>query len=242
MTRPFSQSDSGRKLGLITSPAHPCAYLPGREAATTFIDPAVALTNDHYSKLAELGFRRSGSYIYRPTCPTCDACVPVRVPVRDFQHRQRERRIWSRNLDIEVRPVPSVFREDHFALFRTYIISRHAGGGMDNPDPQQYQSFLNNGWSDTRLYEFRQEHNLLAVAVTDHLGNGLSAVYTFFDPAERQRSLGIFAILWQIQEARRRQLQWLYLGYWIEECLKMKYKGDFRPLQAYQGGQWGLCD
>jgi len=240
MTRPFSQSSNGRKLGLITSPSHPCAYLPDREAATAFIDPAAAITNFHFSRLAELGFRRSGAYIYRPACQSCDACMPVRIPVADFKPRRRERRIWSRNSDIEAKSVPCSFNDDHFSLFQNYIIGRHPGGGMDNPNPGQYQSFIENPWSDTQLFEFREEQRLLAVSITDQLDNGLSAVYTFFDPKESHRSLGNYVILWQIQEVQRRRLDWLYLGYWIKECQKMSYKGDFRPLQVYRNQQWGL--
>ncbi len=238
MTRLFSESDSGRKLGLITSPSHPCAYLPGRDAATAFVDPATMLTNHHYSRLAELGFRRSGSYIYRPACRNCDACIPIRIPVADFVRRRRERRICSRNRNVTVKSVPCTFRQDHFSLFQAYISARHSGGGMDNPDPAQYQSFLTNEWSSTRLHEFRDNDHLLAVAVTDQLVNGLSAVYTFFDPTEYRRSLGIYAILWQIQGSQRRQMDWLYLGYWIKECSKMSYKGEFRPLQVLRNGRW----
>lgn len=238
MTRLFSESGSGRKLGLITSPSHPCAYLPGRDAATAFVDPATVLTSHHYDRLAALGFRRSGSYIYRPACRNCDACIPIRIPVADFMRRRRERRIWSRNRNVAVESVPCTFRQDHFLLFQSYISARHSGGSMDNPDPVLYQSFLTNEWGNTRLHEFRNNNHLLAVAVTDQLANGLSAVYTFFDPEEHRRSMGIYAILWQIQEAQRRQMDWLYLGYWIKECRKMNYKGEFRPLQILRDGRW----
>lgn len=220
------------------TPPHRCSYLPDRDAVTLFADPHANMDVAGYSRLAELGFRRSGSELYRPHCPDCSACVPVRVPVCEFQARRRERRILTRNQDLRVCSRDTTFRQVHFDLYARYLQARHQGAGMDQPTPEDYRRFLCSDWCTTEFVEFRRGDRLLAVAVTDVLAEGLSAVYTFFDPDQGARSLGTFTILWQINEAKRRGLPWLYLGYWIEECQKMRYKGHLRPLQALQGTHW----
>ncbi len=225
-------------MKFFQTPPHPCSYLADRNAVTLFTDPAAQMDVAHYARLAELGFRRSGSEVYRPNCPDCAACVPVRVPVGAFRPRRRERRILARNQDLQIEIRDTRFRQEHFALYERYLSARHRGAGMDQPTPEDYGRFLRSDWCTTEFVEFRLSEQLLAVAVTDVLPQGLSAVYTFFDPDQATRSLGTFTILWQIHEAARRGLRWLYLGYWIEDCQKMRYKGQFRPLQALYGRQW----
>ena len=227
-----------KELPFLATPPHPCNYLPGRQAVTLFTDPRAGMSTALYGQLAELGFRRSGSDVYRPMCQDCQACIPVRIPVARMVHRRRERRIWQRNAGFQVRLQDSGFRNEHYELYCRYIAARHSGGGMDNPTPEGYLQFLRSPWCETLFVEFREEGRLLAVAVTDVLPNGLSAVYTFYDPGVPARSLGTFTILWQVHEAGRRGLPWLFLGYWIDACEKMRYKGRFRPLQALRNGQW----
>jgi arginine-tRNA-protein transferase len=222
----------------LATPPHPCGYLPGRQAVTLFADPRAGMSIGLYGQLAELGFRRSGAEVYRPMCPHCQACIPVRIPVAGMVHRRRERRIWRRNADLRVSQASSEFRNDHYDLYCRYLAARHGGGGMDDPTPEGYLQFLRSPWCETRFVEFRSAEKLLAVAVTDVLPSGLSAVYTFYDPEAGPRSLGTQTILWQVEEARRRGLPWLFLGYWIEACDKMRYKGRFRPLQALEAGTW----
>ena len=222
----------------LATPPHPCHYLPGQQAVTLFADPRAGMSTVLYGQLVEHGFRRSGSDVYRPMCPRCQACVPVRIPVAHMAHRRRERRIWRGNADLRASPQPSEFRNEHYDLYCRYLAARHPGGGMDNPDPGGYLRFLRSDWCETRFVEFRLAGKLLAVAVTDVLPNGLSAVYTFYEPEAARRSLGTYTILWQVEEARRLGLPWLFLGYWIEACDKMRYKGHFRPLQALRDGHW----
>ncbi len=163
----------------------------------------------------------------------------MRIPVSDFQPSRNQKRAWQRNHDIEVRQVAMVYQDEHFQLYRHYLSSRHSGGGMDHMSPEQYQEFIILSSLDgTRLYEFRLQNELLAVAVVDHLPQGLSAVYTFFNPDYQTRSLGTYAILWQIHEARRLEQGWVYLGYWIKECDKMSYKNRFQPLEIYRNNGW----
>lgn len=223
---------------IFLSMPHPCSYLPGRTATTLFVDPRYPVDNEHFGRFMQLGWRRSGDLVYRPHCRGCSACVPVRIPVARFQPDRSQRRAWKRNADLQVTDRPAVYDPDHFALYQRYQTQRHAGGGMDDPDPQKYVEFLTGRYTETRFYEFRRDSLLLGVAVTDHLADGLSAVYTFFDPMERTRALGVFAVLWQIALTQDLGLPYLYLGYWIEGSPKMAYKSKYRPLEGYRDGNW----
>lgn len=215
-----------------------CNYLPGREARNVFAPPSGGMTNTLYSSLIDLGFRRSGSFVYRPHCRACTACVPTRIPVEDFMPSRSQRRNLSSNRELSVRMRKPVYREEHYALYSRYQSERHPGGGMDEPTPQTYQGFLTSDWSQTMFVDFTVNDRVVAVAVTDILDQGLSAVYTFFDPALHARGLGTHAILWQIEEARRRELRYLYLGYWIAESPKMAYKSRFRGIEGLMADHW----
>jgi arginine-tRNA-protein transferase len=237
------QSNNGvddpiQRLSFFATPEHECSYLPDRQAITLFADPNARFDNHMYSILAQYGFRRSGRHIYRPSCPACEACIPVRVPVDEFQPNRSQRRNWNRNHDLSVRELPSEFNAEHHVLYCKYIEDRHPAGGMDDPDPEKYMEFLTCEWSETRFIEFRLNGQLASVAVVDELDSGFSAVYTFFDPALAKRGLGTYAILWEIEASRRQGLPWLYLGYWIEACPKMRYKMDYSPLEKFHQGCW----
>lgn len=229
---------ASRRLLLFATPPHSCSYLPSRLATTVFADPRVANSTDMYSVLSGYGFRRSGDHLYRPQCARCSACVPVRIPVRRFRPRRSQSRVWKRNADLDVTARDGIFDPSHFELYRQYMRARHRGGSMDNPTPEQYREFLFSKWADTELFEFRLHSRLAAVAVCDRLRDGLSAVYTFFDPALSSRSPGAYAILWEIERTRRLGLDWLYLGYWIEGSSKMRYKSEYRPQQRLIDGRW----
>jgi len=225
-------------LAFYASEPHQCNYLPGKEALTVFADPNAAMNTAIYSRIIDYGFRRSGEYVYIPRCPGCDACISVRIPVHEFKPNRNQRRIIQKNSELVVHRHPPVFSEKHYQLYCSYIHSRHHGGGMDNPTPKDYVKFLTSSWSDTVFYEFSLRGQMLAVSVVDRLHKGLSAVYTFFDPAEEKRSLGGYAILWLIEETRVMGLKWLYLGYYIADCQKMMYKSHYRPLEAFINGRW----
>lgn len=227
-----------RLLSFFATPPHNCSYLADQEAVTVFADPEYPKTQALYSALSRYGFRRSGQHIYRPRCPGCEACVPVRIPVQEFVPRRSQRRNLRVNQDLNVAGRAPIFREEHYRLYCRYLDARHKGGGMDNPSRQQYLQFLSSSWSDTTFYEFRLGPDLLGVAVSDRLDDGLSAVYTFFDPELPDRGLGVYSILWEIREARRQGLEWLYLGYWIADSPKMRYKTDYRPLEFFRDGRW----
>lgn len=226
------------ELAFYASPPHECSYIPGQESVTLFADPEVTMRPSLYSQLALMGFRRSGDYVYRPHCPECSACHPVRIPVHRFKPNRSQRRNWKANQDLQVAFVSPQFKDEHFRLYQRYIRSRHAGGSMDVDDPEQYMQFLNSHWSDTAFIEFRLSKQLLAVAVVDILDTGLSAVYTFFDADYPARGLGTYAVLWEIEAVKRCGLNWLYLGYWIKSSPKMAYKSAFRPLELFKNGRW----
>jgi leucyl-tRNA---protein transferase len=236
MTREHKQPE------MFLSMPHPCSYLTGRVATSLFVDPRAPLDSATYASYMRLGFRRSGDLVYRPHCRDCQACIPVRVPISQFQPNRAQRRILKRNSDIKVVARAPAYDPEHFALYLRYQKHRHPGGGMDDPDPQKYTNFLLSRHVHTVFYEMRLRARLLGIAVVDHLPDGLSAVYTFFDPNENRRGLGTFAVLWQIERARQLKMAWVYLGYLIRECQKMAYKENFRPLEAYIDGRWSLLD
>ena len=227
---------------LFLSTTHACSYLPNQTASTLFIDPRFPVTPDLLGDFNRRGFRRSGELIYRPHCEGCQACVPVRIPVEAFVPSRAQRRTQGRNEDIVVSAHPAHFNPEHFTLFVRYQDARHAGGAMADPDPSSYLRFLVSRHSATTFHELRIDGTLAGVAVVDALPDGLSAVYTFYDPSLTQRGLGTYAILWQIAEARRRGLPFLYLGYWIKDSEKMAYKARFQPLEAYRNGCWSPLD
>lgn len=233
---------SAQKLGFYATPPHKCSYLSEQQAVTLFADPQFPKNMRLYSALMGYGFRRSGTHLYIPRCDNCNACISVRIPVDEFTPSKSQNRISRKNRDLRINAVPAGFRQSHFELYEKYLARRHPGGGMDNPTPATYSEFLITDWADTLFYEFILEDRLVAVAVTDLLDDALSAVYTFYDPDIISRSPGKFAILFQINEARKLGLKWLYLGYWIKESKKMNYKSEFRPQQHYYASQWHDAD
>ena len=233
--QPLNNADAAR---FLRGPEHPCAYLPGQRARNLYCLPGQQGQVEQHSVLSAAGFRRSGELHYRPDCPDCNACQPVRVAVADFTPSRSQRRTWRRNTDLDIRPVAPGFSSEHYRLYRRYIASRHGGGVMDEDSPQQYRGFILGGMVRTRLWEFRLGEQLLAVAVVDELLDGLSAMYTFYEPDLPHRGLGTYAILSQIETARERGLKWLYLGFWIRNHSKMDYKRRFRPLQARTPDGW----
>ncbi len=227
-------------LNFFASAPEPCSYLQDRKSVSAFANPHMDMDMDTYNELIQRGFRRSGGYIYRPHCPNCQECISVRVVVKKHEYSRNEMRVIRRNSDLRVHRVADKYREEHFDLYRRYIKSRHNEGTMANPSKADYHRFLICDWTDTLFIEYRLNRILLAVAVCDVTSSGLSAVYTFFDPDYADRSPGHYAILSQIDETRSRDLDYVYLGYWIRDCAKMNYKRRYKPLEAYLNEQWVL--
>lgn len=215
-------------IRLYLTSEHDCAYLKQRRARNLVTDPKCN-SPELYSALAPLGFRRSGDYLYRPHCQICKACVSLRLPVAEHRPNRSMRRLLIKNQDLDFTRGDPGHNDEYFQLYRHYLAVRHPGGGMDQSAPEDFHTFLTSAWCNTRFYEARNQEKLVAVAVTDEVSDGLSAVYTFFDPRLPERGLGTWVILKQIQTAHAESLSWLYLGYWIEGCKKMAYKTRFRP-------------
>ena len=226
------------RIRFFITDAHPCSYLENEQASTLFIDPEHPVDGPLYSQLSRNGFRRSGSHIYRPHCNACQACIPIRTCTDGFKPNRRLRRIANKNSDLTINVTQQIDRDEHFTLYRRYIEQRHSDGDMYPPTREQFDSFLSSEWGLTSYIEYRLSGNLIAVSVTDRLDDGLSAIYTFFDPEQTHRSLGAFAILTQLRLCREQSLPYLYLGYWIKDCRKMSYKIDYRPCQVRVNERW----
>lgn len=229
-------------LIFYATPEHECSYLEGKKATTMFVDPKAHVNKALYSQLSVLGFRRSGNHYYRPHCNQCKACVPVRVPVALFSPSRSQKRIIKKNVGLEVSIRPPEFCQKHYDLYEKYIIQRHADGDMFPPSEEQYRSFLVEANPSTFYVEFKYKGELIGVSVVDELEDGLSAVYTYFDPDISERSLGVYAVLWQIEECKRRSLNYIYLGYWIKDCRKMEYKTLYKPVEFLLDNHWTLQD
>ncbi|MBL8520686.1 MAG: arginyltransferase [Betaproteobacteria bacterium] len=225
-------------LQFYATAPYPCSYLPGRLARSQVATPSYLIDTTTYGHLVTAGFRRSGAFTYRPYCDHCRACIPVRVVAAEFEPNRSQRRTTRDNAHLATRVMDLKFSHEHYALYRRYQAHRHAGGGMDHDSREQYSHFLLQSNVHTRLVEFREHGYLRMVSIVDELPDGISSVYTFFDPEKTRQSLGTYSILWQIGEARRRHLAYVYLGYWISESRKMSYKTVFKPIEGLVRGHW----
>ncbi len=231
-----------QRIKLYQGSVGDCSYLGERQAINIYADPHHPQPRAVYDQLIRRGFRRSGEYVYRPGCTACSACVPVRILCDRFEPRRTDKRNLARNDDLVVDYRPARYTDAYFKLYERYLAARHPDGGMDDPDPGDFERFLLNPWGETLFVEVRKRNRIIAVAVTDAISDALSAVYTFFDPDEADRGLGRFCILQQIRLCRSLGFPHLYLGYWVDGCRKMQYKTDFRPQQHFDGEGWSTLE
>lgn len=239
MTKPFPT----KNLRFFLTAPSPCPYLAGRRERKVFTGLDGLDSEELHDLLTNAGFRRSQNIAYRPSCDGCESCVSARVPVEKFEFSRRWRKIMAKNADLTRSLKPAEATEEQFQLLRRYLNSRHADGGMAEMTMSDYAAMVEETAVRTHLVEYRYSAGpargeLAACALIDVLGDGLSMVYSFFDPEAAKRSLGIYTILDHIQQARAAGFAHVYLGYWIPGSEKMDYKASFRPLELLLGGEW----
>ncbi|MDX1444167.1 MAG: arginyltransferase [Gammaproteobacteria bacterium] len=231
-----------RHIPFFMTPEHECSYYDDRLARTVFGDPHQQPDRRAQTELARHGFRRSGRFMYRPECHGCNACIPSRIPVAAFRPSRSQRRNLRDNADLDVSMSAPYCNDFLLSFYNRYQEHRHPEGQMLASNAAQFSDFLLSPWADTSFLEAREGNQLKAVAVFDRFEDSLSAIYTFFDPAELHRGLGVFMILQLLERARRENLDWLYLGYWLPRHPKMAYKERFRPLEILVASEWRPYD
>jgi arginyl-tRNA--protein-N-Asp/Glu arginylyltransferase len=233
------QRPTNRLITFYRSGPMPCPYLDGRTEQQLFTELSGASAQDQFETLSRGGFRRSHQIIYRPACRGCNACLPVRIAAAEFKLTRAWRRVVNTNSDLTAMDVGKNATAEQYALFRQYVSERHSDGEMANMTQRDYATMVLTSPVKTSVVEFREaDETLIAACLIDHLEDGISAVYSFFDSEQKRRSLGSYIVLWMIQHARLHNLDYVYLGYWIDGSPKMAYKARFRPFEVFGPEGW----
>ena len=220
----------------ITQPFD-CSYMPKKTEQLIFVQSEHPLSAPFYQQLMSQGFRRSGNDVYRPHCPQCSDCQSLRISAQDFMPSKSQKRIINKNKLFEVK-IATEIKPSYYPLYQRYIRSRHQDGSMFPPSEDQLNSFTQCSWMNIQFIELYQDHQLISVAVIDRTPQAISAVYTFFDPDLDKLSLGSYNILLQLTLAQENNIEFVYLGYFINDCDSMKYKQKFMPHQRFINDSW----
>lgn len=234
-------SSNHPELKLLTlAQAYPCSYLDNKLSNSIFIDSKTPPSWLQYCQLTKIGFRRSGQHFYRPECPTCDACKSSRIRVNDINlNNKRLKRIINKATGFSYGLIKPTYNDEHYLLYEKYINARHADGDMFPPTEDQYEKFLIGTESYNHFFEVRDEHNRLVICtVVDLLDDGISAIYTYFDPERSKYSPGTLAVALICKLAKQYNLPFVYLGYWVKNSKKMNYKAQYKPLEIYNDEIW----
>ena len=239
VTEPMTYKPPRRPQFFYTTAPLPCPYVPGRTERKVVTEITGPDSDALHDRLSRAGFRRSHNIAYAPVCPGCHSCVPIRIPVATFQPDRTLRRIAKANALVEGFEVPARATAEQFQLFQCYQQARHGDGDMATMSFYDYRAMVEDTPIETFIVEFRDpDDRLVGACLADRLGDGVSAVYSFFAPGLEKRSLGTYAVLWLIERARLLDLPYIYLGYWVPESRKMSYKSRFRPSEILAGGTW----
>lgn len=238
-----SQQKDSQHIKLFVGPEHECGYLDEQTSISVFADPSMEFDNNLYSALSRLGFRRSANHVYRPQCPSCSACQAYRVISNEFTPNKTQKRLLKANQDLTIELTPAKASADDYELYEKYISLRHKDGEMYPPSFEQYDEFLFSEWCDSILLKAHEPNgNLVGIMVLDILDDGLSAVYSFFDPESSYKSLGVYLILETIALCQRQQFPYCYLGYYIKGCQKMSYKASYKDAEVFVDNRWQKLD
>jgi len=234
----FKNKPSFEKIQFYTTTKYNCSYIDKMDAQSLVVTPYKSINQSIFQDLIEKGFRRSGQYIYKPNCKSCTACIPIRLPVQKFLFSKTQKRIYKKHGYFKVREAPLAFKQKHFDLYLKYQNKRHSFINNDQNNLDDYNDFLIKSNVKSKFIEFWDGDLLKIVSIVDIVSDGISAVYTFYDPDDEKVSYGTYSIIWLINWCKAQQLKYLYLGYWIGECDKMRYKTNFKPYELYIKGYW----
>ncbi|MDO5667160.1 MAG: arginyltransferase [Alcaligenaceae bacterium] len=227
-----------KSFDLHLSPPGKCSYLEDMQSSSQIIVPPHEVNSKYFGPLLRQGFRRSGAFVYRPHCGSCSACLSLRVEVAKFEISKRFKRIISKNRHLQCRQLPLRWDDEHVELYMRYQTARHGEQAEASRMRADYRDFILNSYVNSALLEYRdQDNQLKMVSLIDIIDDGISAVYTFYDP-EDKNSLGHYGILCQVDLCKISSKQWLYLGYWVEDCSKLNYKIDYQPAEIFRDGAW----
>jgi leucyl-tRNA---protein transferase len=227
-----------KEIQFYVTTKYSCGYIDGQDAQSIVATPYKRINSENFNNLINKGFRRSGQYVYKPNCKNCNACIPIRLLAKNFILSKSQKRAKKYLNKLTVKILPLTFDEEHYELYIQYQNRRHRNDNEDEDDVADYNDFLIKSNVNSKIVEFRFNNELKIVSIIDFIKDGISAVYTFYNCNNNKLSLGTISIIWLLELCKKENLPFLYLGYWIYESQKMKYKTNFKPYELMIEGAW----